>query len=177
MSSALYLEKLRDQSSPTSPYYIHFDKSVGGSPPPGIGNIYSNVPDFQRGYGILVRHGYPTARAQLGSGLGSFFRRLFNFSKPFLKRGLKEAVNIGTNVVRDVALDGADVKTALKNRVSDRLNEVLPGVADKLLGSGRKRRSTRRAAVKRVYHVRKRNKRVKKRGGGHKKYPALDLIP
>lgn len=177
MSSAIYLNHMRNTGMLNhNPYYEFFRDSVGKGDNQyktyrsGIGEFVRISPDFRRGYGILSRGDEYDSRYQLGSGFGSFFGRLFQFSKPLLRRGLQEALALGSNVAKDV-LDGANVKASLKSNVKKRVSETLsPSVAaivNKTIGSGKRKRSSRHL-VERSTH---KPKKVKLN------YPALKLIP
>lgn len=177
MSSAIYLNHLRNTGMLNhNPYYEFFRDSIGKGDNQyktyrsGIGDFVRIAPDFRRGYGILSRDDDYDGRYQLGSGFGSFFGRLFRFSKPLLRRGLQEALAIGTNVAKDV-LDGANVKASLKSNVKKRVTETLPPhvatLVNKSIGSGKRKRSSRHL----VERSRHKQKKVKLN------YPALKLIP
>jgi hypothetical protein len=154
-----------------NPYYEFFRDSVGKGDKlyhAGLGDIYSTVPDLQSGYGVLTRSSmFNGQRVQLGTGIGSFFGKLFQFAKPLLKRGAKEVLKIGTNIANDV-LEGNDAKTSIKKHVKQKVDELLPSsiatAVNKRIGSGKKGRSKRKPVV--------RKRRVTKRD----KYPVLGYL-
>ena len=172
MSSSILLDSFRRESVVHNPYYEFFRDSVGKGNNmyhAGLGDLYSNVPDFQSGYGILTRSSLiQGSRAQLGNGIGSFFGRLFQFAKPLLKREAKEVLKIGTNIANDV-LEGQDAKTSVKKHVRKNVEKFLPSVianeVNKRIGSGKKRISKRKSVGQK--------QRVKKQ---KTKYPVLSLL-
>jgi hypothetical protein len=171
MSSAILIDSFRRESVTHNPYYEFFRDSVGKGDKlyhAGLGDIYSTVPDLQSGYGILTRSSIMNGqRVQLGTGIGSFFGKLFQFAKPLLKRGAKEVLNIGTDIANDV-LEGNNARTSVKKHVKRRVQELLPtSIADavnKRIGSGKQRRSKRKSSAGK--------RRVTKRD----KYPVLGFL-
>ena len=92
-------------------------------------------------------------RGQRGHGLGSVLSGFFWTAFPLIKRGLsflfKEALRTEAKIATDVA-DGQSFGDAIKRRVSERINEVVPGLLPQS-GSGRRRRRTyRKIALKRT---------------------------
>ena len=76
MSSAILLDQLRNEPIEGNPYFAFFKESIGrgkGDYHEGVGNIFSSLPEYQRGYGILPRGSFPFGRVQVGEGIGSFF--------------------------------------------------------------------------------------------------------
>lgn len=178
MSSEIQLEYLRKYPVEDNPYYKYFKQITGKGSVGEFGEIYSNVPDFRQGYGIVVRRRYPvTRRSRLGYGIGNWFSGLFQFAKPFLKKGLKSALDIGTKIANDV-IEGENVKTAVKKRVKEKVTESLPPnvstFINKTIGSGHKQ-SSKRKAIGKSGRATKSGKRGKKRHDY--RYSALDLIP
>lgn len=173
-----------------NPYYEFFRDSVGKGDNTyysGIGDIYSTVPEFQQGYGVLTRGGLYPQRTQLGYGWGTWFTNLFRFAKPLLKRGVKEVADLTSKVASD-AIQGKNVKESLKKHASTRASELIEqapeafsGLIRKKGGSGLKSRS-QRAAVQ--VATSKKRKFVLPKSKGDKKskpirnprFPALDLI-
>jgi hypothetical protein len=82
------------------------------------------------------------ARGQRGSGLGSILSGFFRSAMPLLKRGLsifgREALKTGARIANDVA-DGQSFRDSTKKRVSERINEFVPGLIPQS-GSGKRRR-------------------------------------
>jgi hypothetical protein len=168
MSSAMYLNYLRTLQVDDNPYYHHYKHKIGKG---NIEDIYSNSPDFQRGYGLAIRGSMVKRRPQLGKGIGSWLSNLFRMAQPYLKSGLKTVLNVGSNIASDV-IDGENVKTAFKKRVKEKVSATLPpqisNIVNKTIGSG-KRKGSKRRSVAGV-------KRVKKRQKKHS-FPGLHLIP
>jgi hypothetical protein len=149
MSSEIYLEYLRSLPVSNNPYYSYFKNITGrGSE---IGDVYSNIPDFQRGYGVVPRYALSTSRVQLGGGIGTWFKNLFQFAKPMLTRGLKGVLDVGTKIANDV-IDGENVKSSFKKRVKEKASTSLPPVVsnlvNKTIGSGIRSSSSRQTSVK-----------------------------
>lgn len=171
MSSAIYIDRLRKESVSHNPYYEFFRDSVGKGDKlyhTGLGDIYSSIPDFQSGYGILTRASLLNInRVQLGNGIGSWISRLFQFAKPLLKRGAKEVLNLGTNIASDV-LEGANPKASFKKHIKNKVQDLLPEhvavEVNKRIGSGKRKVSRPRTSVKK-------RRKIKKES-----YPALGLI-
>lgn len=175
MSSAILLDHLRNEPIEGNPYFAFFKDSVGrgggGDYHPGIGNIFSSLPEYQRGYGILPRGSIPFGRVQVGEGLGSFFVNMFRRAAPMIQSAAKHlfrgAAEIGRDTLSD-ALAGENIKSSLKKHVKTKISSSLPTpIAEELnkrIGSGKKRVSKSRSFS---------SKRRKKSG---KKYPVLGLI-
>lgn len=193
MSSVFYLNKMRNESVMHNPYYEFFRDSLGKGNNlyvTGTGDIYRNLPDFQRGYGVVRKDTLFPGRVQLGTGLWS---TIFNFAKPLLRkalpyvakgmkevaklsssdlvrRGINEAVDMSSNIAQDV-LSGANIKDAVKQNIKTTLKSKLPdqfsGLIDKTIGTGRRRKKYRN---KKVALSRKKTKRKNI-------YPGLNLIP
>jgi hypothetical protein len=168
MGSTRYMDNVHNQSVDDNPYYLYF-KNIHGSGG-GIGEVYTSEPDFQRGYGITYRNDHNESRAQLGSGFRSWIGNVFQFAKPYLKRGIKAALNFGTKIVHDI-IDGESPTTAVKKRVKEVAKSSLPPpVSDfihKTVGSGSRRKRVRTVKLK----IKRKPRKNKKR------YSALDLIP
>lgn len=188
MSSELYLEKMRSASMVHNPYYEYFRDSVGKGDNryySGIGDIYSTVPEFQQGYGVLTRGGVYPYRTQLGYGWGTWITNLFRFAKPLLKRGVKEVADLTSKVAND-AIQGRNFKDSLKKHVSTRASELIEqapeaftGLIRKKSGNGMKARSSHSVAqaatsTKRRVVISRKKKNVKEKK--KKNFPALDLI-
>jgi hypothetical protein len=178
MSSEIYLEYLRSLPVSSNPYYKYFKNITGrGS---DIGDVYSNNPDFQRGYGVVTRRALGTSRVQLGGGIGTWFRNLFQFAKPMLTRGLKGALDVGTKIANDV-IDGENVKASFKKRVKEKastsLHPVVSNLVNKTIGSGIRASSSKLSSVKRkrLSAGAKKNRKVQKRL--KVTFPGLSLIP
>jgi hypothetical protein len=114
-------------------------------------HMYENYYTTQSGHGLPMFVGY---RGQRGHGLGSVLSGFFRSASPLLKRGLaflgKEALRTGAKIAADVA-DGQSFRDATKKRVSERINEAIPGLIPQS-GSGRRRRRThskKRSSAKR----------------------------
>lgn len=196
MSSAIYLDNLRKQSVIHNPYYEFFRESikqtgsdaVGNIIGLGFGDVYKTLPSSQRGYGVFIPSYYHNNQhVQLGGSLASLFHRLFSFAKPLVtrgiesavkltqnpmvRRGVREAVNFGTNVAKDL-IEGQDIKQSLKKNIKEKVSELLPSqyadIVNKTIGSGRKKNSRKRALSTRT--------RKKRRTIVNKKYSALKLI-
>lgn len=191
MSSELYLQKMRTASSMHNPYYEFFRDSVGKGDNmyySGIGDIYSSVPEFQRGYGVLTRGSALPFRPQLGYGWSSWISNLFRFAKPLLKRGVKEVADLTSKVAND-AIQGTNIKDSLKRRTVERASELIDKVPDaftglirKTKGSGLRSRSLNSnvsangGKKKRLLLLTKENKKKKQKKKKFNQYPALDLI-
>jgi len=102
----------------------------------------------QIGHGLTGYEGIPYQR---GNGLGSFFGRLFRSILPVAKRAGKsalkavghEALNMGTNVIGDLAA-GKDVKASMKRhglKAGKNLLNKTRSAAKRQLGSGIGKRS------------------------------------
>jgi len=174
----MYLENLRTLAVDDNPYYQYYKSKIGAG---DIGGIYSNSPDFQRGYGIMIRQSKVRRRGQLGGGIGSWFSNLFRMAQPYLKSGLKSVLNVGSDIANDV-IDGENVKSAFKKRVKEKVSAVLPpqisNLVNKTIGSGKRRgggRSQSAAGVKRGRCVKKKKKNKKARS--QNSFPGLKLIP
>ena len=100
--------------------------------------------------------------------LSEFFRSPF----PLLRRGLaflgKEALRTGAKIATDVA-DGQSFGDSTKKRVSERINEVVPGLLPQS-GSGRRQRRTyakrKKTPKRKNTPKRSRAKRRRLTGGG-----------
>lgn len=113
--------------------------------------MYEDYYVNQSGNGVPIFEGY---RGQRGHGLGSILSGFFRSAMPLLKRGLKilgkEALRTGARIATDVA-DGQSLGESAKRRVSERINEFVPGLIPQS-GSGRRRRSIKsKRAKKRKY--------------------------
>lgn len=101
--------------------------------------MYEDYYMTQSGNGVPIFEGY---RNQKGSGLGSILSGLFRSAMPILKRGLKffgkEALRTGARIATDVA-DGQSLKESAKRRVTERINDYVPGLIAQS-GSGKRRR-------------------------------------
>jgi hypothetical protein len=112
--------------------------------------MYEDYYMAQSGHGVPIFEGY---RGQRGHGLGSILSGFFRSAMPILKRGLaffgREALRTGAKIATDVA-DGQSFQDSTKRRVSERINEAVPGLIPQS-GSGRRRRriKTRRGKAKR----------------------------
>jgi hypothetical protein len=117
--------------------------------------MYENYYTTQSGHGLPMFVGY---RGQRGHGLGSVLSGFFRSASPLLKRGLaflgKEALRTGAKIATDVA-DGQSFRDSAKKRVSERINEVIPGLISQS-GSGRRRRRTHKRTKKRSSAKRRR---------------------
>lgn len=82
---------------------------------------------------ILVYRGKPYQR---GSGFFSNFR----YAIPFLKKIGKETLDVGKNILFDIA-SGKDLKTATKRSLKRKASELLKQASDRLeqIGTGRKK--------------------------------------
>lgn len=104
---------------------------------------YENYYTAQSGNGLPVFRGYP---GQRGHGLGSILGGLWRRALPFLKQGLaffgKQALNTGSQIATDVSA-GKNVVDSVKERVSEKINEYVPGFLSQT-GTGRRRRRTRK---------------------------------
>jgi len=125
--------------------------------------MYENYYMTQSGRGMPVFEGY---RGQRGHGLGSVLSGFFRSAFPLLRRGLaflgKEALRTGAKIATDVA-DGQAFGDSAKKRVSERINEVVPGLVPQS-GSGRRRRRT--YAKRKKAPKRSKAKRRRLTGGG-----------
>jgi hypothetical protein len=166
MSENLYLSSMRHGSADDNPYFEYFVNSVGKGK---IDTIYSNIPDFTRGYGGIYsnfpqfQRGYGGRRPQLGYGWLSFL----NFFKPLyrkavriapkildnslVKRGLHEVVDVASKIASDT-VEGKNIKESFKKHTGDVKDKLVqealenaPNVISKIIrkttGSGRKRHS------------------------------------
>jgi hypothetical protein len=104
-------------------------------------HLYEDYYVSQSGHGMPMFEGY---RGQRGHGLGSVLSGFFRSAFPIIKRGLaflgKHVLRTGADIASDVA-DGQPFRDAAKKRVSERINEVAPGLIPQS-GSGRRRRRT-----------------------------------
>ena len=107
----------------------------------------------QSGYGVPVFVGY---RGQRGHGLGSILSGFFRSALPIIRRGLgifgREALSTGSKIANDVA-DGKNILESAKHRVTERINDFVPGLFSQS-GSGyrrgrKRKRTTDKAAPKR----------------------------
>lgn len=100
---------------------------------------------YMRQSGDGVFQGY---RGQRGHGLGSILSGFFRSAMPLLKRGLaffgRQAMHTGSQIASDVA-EGQNFGTSAKKRISDRINQYVPGLIPQS-GSGKRRRSIKRRA-------------------------------
>jgi hypothetical protein len=98
---------------------------------------------------------YQGSRGQRGHGLGSILSGFFRTAFPILKRGLaifgREALRTGAKIANDVA-DGESIGNSARNRVSERINELVPGFLAQN-GSGIRRSKTKpvKKKLKRKY--------------------------
>ena len=110
----------------------------------------------QGGGDVPIFQGY---RGQRGHGIGSVLAGLFRSAVPILKKGLSfflpEALKTGAKIANDVA-DGQSFGEAAKKRVTERINEAVPGLIPQS-GSGRRRRR-----YKRLNSIHKRGKRSRR---------------
>jgi hypothetical protein len=110
--------------------------------------MYEDYYMAQSGSGVPIFEGY---RGQRGHGLGSILSGFFRSAMPILKRGLsffgKQALRTGAQIANDVA-DGQSLRDSAKRRVSERINEVVPGLIPQS-GSGRRRRRIKSKKAKR----------------------------
>ena len=154
-----------------NPYYMYFRDMHGTG---GIGEVYNNQPEFERGYGVISRNDGFGGRVQLGSGIRSWFGNVYQFAKPYLKKGIKAALNFGTQVVHDI-LDGESATSAVKKRVKEVAKKTLPtpvsNFVDQTVGSGLRKISGGRKKKRTV------KKRVTKKKKYSRKFSALNLIP
>jgi hypothetical protein len=202
MSSALYLQQVRSSPLSHNPYFEFFRDSVGKGDNlyySGIGDIYSAVPEFQRGYGILTRQSASATRSQLGYGFGSWLSNIFRFAKPLLKRGLKDVaqplMSRGIQEMADVAgkiasdtLQGAKFSDSMRKRTTEKAQELIekaPGAFSGLIrkskGNGIKSRSSQSRLKggrreRRLLLVHQPSKSEKKRKKVEFSYPGLKLI-
>jgi hypothetical protein len=173
MSSAILLDQLRNEPIEGNPYFAFFKDSVGrgGDYHEGVGNIFTSLPDYQRGYGILPRGSFPFGRVQVGEGIGSLFLNLFRKAAPMItsvaKHLFRGAAEIGRDTLSD-ALAGENIKSSLKKHVKTKISDTLPEPVakelNKRIGSGKRRVSKSRSSTK------------KRRKKSDKKYPVLGLI-
>lgn len=202
MSSVLYLQQVRSSPLTHNPYYEYFRDSVGKGDNlyySGIGDIYSAVPEFQRGYGILTRRSAAVTRSQLGYGFGSWLSNIFRFAKPLLKRGMKDVaqplMSRGIQEIAEVAgkvasdtLQGAKFSDSMKRRTTEKAQELIekvPGAFSGLIrksrGNGIKSRSLQSRVAggrrqRRLLLVHEPSKSKKKRKLNEISYPGLKLI-
>ncbi|HLP34444.1 MAG TPA: hypothetical protein VK133_00385 [Amoebophilaceae bacterium] len=138
-------------------YYEYFQQSYGKGNDafhPGIGDIYTSLPQFQRGYGIRSRRRLlGSVRPRLGYGWSSWWSNIFQFAKPLLKKGFHEVarplMSRGLHEVADVAgkvaadtLQGVTLKDALKRRTKEKAGELVEKVPQAFSGLIRKSRGT-----------------------------------
>ena len=142
--------------------------------------------------GIPIFVGY---RGQRGHGLGSILSGFFRSALPIIKRGLgifgREALRTGAKIATDVA-DGRNLGDAAKHRISERINEIVPGVfpqsgsgyrlrrrkrssSSASLGRSKKRRTTRRRGRK-SKSQRRRTSFSKKRRTGKRNSKLSDIF-
>ena len=146
--------------------------------------------------GIPIFVGY---RGQRGHGLGSILSGFFRSALPIIKRGLgifgREALRTGAKIATDVA-DGRNLGDAAKHRISERINEIVPGVfpqsgsgyrlrrrkrssSSASLGRSKKRRTTRRRRGRKSKSQRRRRRRTtfsKKRRTGKRNSKLSDIF-
>lgn len=122
----------------------------------------------QSGMGVPIFEGY---RGQRGHGIGSFLSSFFRSAVPILRKGLsffgREALRTGSKIAMDVA-DGRDWKDSAKQRISERISEVVPNL-DAQSGSGYRRRRTSK-------RKRSNNRRSVKRRRGSTKRRRIDIF-
>ena len=103
----------------------------------------------QGGYVIPIFEGY---HGQRGHGLGSILSGLFRSAVPLIRRGLaffgKQALKTGAQIANDVA-EGQSFHESTKKRVSERINEYVPGLIPQS-GSGIRRTKIKRCKRKKV---------------------------
>jgi hypothetical protein len=101
--------------------------------------MYEDYYMTQSGNGLPIFEGY---RGQRGHGLGSILSGFFRSAFPIFKRGLslfgREALRTGAKIATDVA-NGQSLQDSTKRRVTERINEALPGLIPQS-GSGHRRR-------------------------------------
>jgi len=83
-------------------------------------------------------------RGQKGHGLGSILSGFFRSAMSLLRRGLsffgKEALRTGAQIANDVA-DGQNLGDSAKKRVTQRINDYVPGLFPQS-GAGKRRKRT-----------------------------------
>jgi hypothetical protein len=177
MSSAIFMDHVHGLAVDDNPYYLYF-RDMHGRGADGIGEVYGSEPEFQRGYGIMSRYAGHETRAQLGSGFRSWLGNVYQFAKPYLKKGIKAALNFGTKVVHDI-LDGETATASVKKRVKEVAKTSLPqplsNFVSENIGSGA--RKQRGGSKKNIVKTKKGKKQVKKTRLGNKRFSALKLIP
>ena len=103
--------------------------------------MYDDYYITQSGNGMPIFHG---SRGQMGHGLGSILTGFFRSAIPILRRGLsifgRQALRTGAQIATDVA-DGKSFQDSAKNRVSETINQYVPGFTNQS-GSGKRRRRT-----------------------------------
>jgi hypothetical protein len=123
--------------------------------------MYEDYYVTQSGNGVPIFQGY---RGQRGHGLGSILSGFFRSAMPILKRGLsvfgREALRTGAKIATDVA-DGRSLGDAAKQRIGERINEIVPGIINQS-GSGKRRRrvKAKRVAFKRQKLFNKKKKDI-----------------
>ena len=101
---------------------------------PRIGNIYTQSPYFQRGYGRNVGGGFITKH---GRGIGTTLSSLFTRALPFIKRGAKTLGNAATDVVSNVMTDviaGKNIKESAIEHVKNKGKEILHDIPSDIKG-------------------------------------------
>jgi hypothetical protein len=116
----------------------------------------------QSGSGLPVFYGYT---GQRGHGLGSILAGFFRQALPIIKKGLgffgKEAIRTGAKIASDVVERGQNVGDSTKKRVSERINEFVPGLIPQS-GSGVRRGRKRKRTTKKVGVSKRRRKTSRK---------------
>ena len=111
--------------------------------------------------GIPIFVGYP---GQRGHGLGSILSGFFRSALPIIKRGLgifgREALRTGAKIATDVA-DGRNLGESAKQRISERINEIVPGVFSQSGSGYRLRRRKRKRSASSFGRITKRRRRGK----------------
>lgn len=195
MSSTLYLQQVRSSRTDHNPYYEYFRDSIGKGDNlyyTGIGDVYSSLPEFQRGYGIVSRTVKNGSRPQLGFGIGTWLSNIFRFAQPLLKRGLKEVaeplVSKGIREVADVAskvasdtIKGAKFTDALKKHTSKKASELIQNAPSAFSGLIRKKGAglkVRRSAHSKVKKgiLSSTNSKKRKKVKNKISYPGLELL-
>ena len=112
----------------------------------------------QSGHGIPIFQGYA---GQRGHGLGSILSGFFRSALPIIRRGLgifgREALRTGARIATDVA-DGQSLGDSAKRRISERINEIVPGVFPQSGAGYRLRRRKRKRTTDTFDKQRKRRK-------------------
>jgi hypothetical protein len=191
MSEVILLDKIRSAPVAHNPYYQYFKESIGRGD--GIGDVIHSVPSFQRGYGIVNPIHFYQDRDQLGAGIGSFLMNLFRFTKPILRKGLHQVVDVASKVANDT-IEGKNVKESLRRRAKEKTEELIgkiprafSGVINKSPGNGVQVSTGSGAGHKRRKNYQTSPRLVKKRhitdSAGNKKivkskckYPLLKLL-